>query len=807
MEGLTVPDNKEVTGVTSFVAEACSHAEALGKYYVPSRVLHQQEDLQDLKKYFARPRLVSQGTLNTATRGVQVIENVNMLSLLNVQFPHAKQRLMGIYGFRFSLVYSLQVATTPFHQGLLYTAWQYGVITSTPLVFQRGMKAETATNLPHVKLDLASETMAQLKVPFLHTHEFMTLNSAMDYGLLTIGHLLPTPVVAGLVAPTFKLYLHLEDLEFIGASPAATTTVILQGGLSPIEKESKSQGHIISKTLGTMSNVSAVASRIPMLSAYAGPTTWFLRAASMAANAFGYSKPQIEDPINRVIPTHTALEHNVDVASPATVLAPFVSNRLRVDPTFSATEVDEMSLAYVLQQYTQVCYGSMTPANTHSAVLYGARVSPSCMWFRAPLIAPFGNMENPNTASSTSNSFQPSGLFYWASMFRLWRGGLTFRFTFSKTKHHGGRIMVCFNPGSTYAYGGVVIGTTTGPEIDGAMMQPFGYTSVFDLRDNNVFEFEVPYVSETPYTSFTGAIGGITMSVMDPLQAPSVVSNTVNFLVEVKCNSDFELAIPSGIQYPAHPRGTVKYQSGTLSDTFGDDVCELTIGEKINSAKQLIMLPKWNYSALAQNAGQTILGYPWYTHNQPLETVPPGDTDTHYEMFSWGGNIATCYAYARGATEFHVYPNRAEGTMLEAYCLSPDLGWYFGPSGSQPQYKSGSTQMRVVAHLGTPLHVKFPSYQTTVRVPTYVYNDKKWECSFTGVNRNANPVPNADGINYHYAFPCIKALNNVGLTYYKQSRAAADDAMLGHYMGPTPMLVPASAASAVWDIDLTANAS
>lgn len=801
-----MPDNKEVTGVTSFVAEACSHAEALGKYYVPSRVLHQQQDLQDLKKYFARPRLISQGSLNTSSRGVQIIENVNLLSLLNVEFPHAKERLMGIYGLRFSLVYSLQVAATPFHQGLLYMSWQYGVVGSTPLVFLRGMRPETATNLPHVKLDLASETMAQFKAPFLHVHEFMPITSTHDYGLLTIGHLLPTPVVSGLVAPTFKLYLHLEDLEFIGASPAETTTVTLQGGLSPIEKESKSQGHIISKTLATMSNVAAVASRIPMLSAYAGPTSWFLRASSLAANAFGYSKPQIEDPINRVIPTDMALEQNVDTASPSMVLAPFVSNRLRVDPTFAATDVDEMSLAYVLQQYTQVCYGSMTAANSHSAVLYGARVSPSCMWFRAPLIAPFGNMENPNVASSSSNSFQPSGLFYWASMFRLWRGGLTFRFTFSKTKHHGGRIMVCYNPGSTYVYGGVVVGTTTGPEVNGTMMQPFGYTSVFDLRDNNVFEFEVPYIAETPYTSFTGATGGITMSVMDPLQAPSVVSNTVNFLVEVKCNSDFELAVPSGIQYPAHPRGTVKYQSGTLDDSFESDVCELTIGERVNSAKQLIMLPKWNYGALNPNIGSTVLCYPWYTHNQPVTTVPPADTDAHIEMFSYGGNIATCYAYVRGATEFHVYPNRMEGTMLEAYCLSPDLGWYFGPSDKQPQYKGGSGQSRVVANNGKPLHFKAPAYQNTIRVPSHVYNDKQWQCMFGAATRNANPVPTADGINYHYAFPAMRAFNNVGLTYYKIARAAADDAMLGHYMGPTPMLVPAVTATVVWDPDILANA-
>jgi hypothetical protein len=103
-------------------------------------------------------------------------------------------------------------------------------------------------------------------------------------------------------------------------------------------------------------------------------------------------------------------------------------------------------------------------------------------------------------------------------MFRYWRGGIKFRFTFAKTKFHGGRVMVAFVP-ATYdtATNAVLSNPVPAPETTGGLVQPFQQSAIFDLKDSNTFEFHVPYISARPWLSTFGTVGGVTMLVMDRL--------------------------------------------------------------------------------------------------------------------------------------------------------------------------------------------------------------------------------------------------------------------------------------------------
>lgn len=816
IQGLSIHGQDETTGVTTFVQEACSTVEVTGKEYVPSSIISSSPELQDLKSYFSRPRLVASGTVATNSRSSFFSNNVTGSGLFTSSFPDGLKRLMGVYGVRFSLVYTLQVAATPFHQGLLAMGWQYAINSTSINRFARGTRSETITNLPHVRLDPSDQTMVTLKVPFMFILEFMPLTdlvyfSGAEYGCLSLASVLPVTAVAGISAPTWKLYLHLEDLEFFGAQPMVTSTITLQSGKklhgkhSPMEEEADATKRPISTTLQGVSHIVKKFRGVPILSSYATTAGWLTDALAGTAKAFGYSKPTIEEVPTKMTNYSNVCEHNVDAPSQAIVLSAYASNRLKIDPEFSGTDVDEMSLKYTTSQYSQICIGSFTTSAAHATTVYGCNVGPASFWFRTPLTMPYGNLPLPDTAGSAANSFLPSSVMFWSSMFRLWRGGFKFRFTFAKTKHHAGRVMVSYAPNVVTSSGNAnVYATTVGPEVSASLLQPFGYSKVFDLKDNNVFEFEVPYTSPSPFTYWYDAIGGLTMSIMDPLQAPSVVSSTIHFVVEVCAADDYELALPGGIRFPALPQGTILQQSGLkLSGAIGNTASELTVGEKTNSVKQLIAIPVYNFSTVGASTYSTVLLYPWFYHRDPINTVPAPAAAVRPCAFSYSGNAATCYVYARGGSDYHAYVNTATNVTIDAAYLSAD----FGVTQPATSYEVGSGSSQIRTFFTSPYaHVRVPANQIVARVPSEVYNRNAWNMNPGDTNRNTPMFPNATGIKFHAAQAFMGFRNaNAGGINVIMSRAAADDAMLGQYIGPPPCALPAAIPTAAFDPDMTAQ--
>nr|QKI28880.1 hypothetical protein 2 [Lactuca sativa dicistroviridae] len=806
IKGLSLEGTDETMGLTTFVQEACSAIDVLGKAYVPTSIVQNSPELQDLKAYFSRPRLIASGSIPAGSRTNFSSLNFTGDTILSTRFPNARERMMGAYGFRYSLVFTLQVAATPFHQGTLAMGWQYGINSTTVGRYYRGSSSATVTNLPHVRLDLSNQTMVTLKVPFLFFAEFMPLFDAdfinSDYGALALNMMLPYTSVAGITAPTYKVYLHMEDIELIGGSYSVTRAVTLQAGkkLAPMEEEADNTKRPISETLVNVSSSVKMLGRIPLLSSYASTASWFLDAMAGSAKAFGFSKPTITDVPTKMVLFDNICEHNVDAPSQALVLATSSNNRLEVDPQFSASDIDEMSLAYVLSQFSQVCVGSLGTSSVHGDTIYGTNVGPASMWFRAPLAAPFGNLPVSTTAGASANSFQPSNLMFWSSMFRLWRGGMKFRITFAKTKHHAGRLMLAYQPSCVTSSNGSTYASIRAPEFTGSLLQPFGYSKIIDLKDDNVFEFEVPYTSPAPYTYWYDSIGSFSMTVMDPLLAPSVVANVVHFVVEVCAMPDYELAVPAGVRFPALPLGTVVQQSGKkLSGASGAGASRLTVGEKLLSVKQLISIPTFNYGVQAGFNYSTIALFPWFYHRDPTTTVPAPANAVRYCAFSYGGNAATCYVYARGGTDYHIYLNSDLNVNTDVGFISSDFGAIQTANSLLAQ--SASSQLRIIGNTRRS-HVRVPAYQIYARVPTDLYNRKAWNLNIADPDRNTSFIPTGNGIRFHSAQAYL-GIRNANTSTLNQciSRNAADDAMLGQYIGPPPCALPNSVPTAPFDPD------
>jgi hypothetical protein len=669
---MTISGDVSNAGKTAFVSEACEAVDALGDY-MPMALSVPQPDIQDITQYFARPRLITRGSVTFgSTTPLYTVDYQADNSQLIAQFPQWTQRLAGAYGIRFSLNFRVQVAATAFHQGVLALSWQYGETGGK--VFERGARPFTCTNLPHVRLDMSESTMAELKVPFLAPNEFWEVLGqtagdpvAGDYGSLNLVPILPTVSVLGLAAATYDIYVYITDIELFGVDVINPSTIVLQGGGALIAKEVK-EAKIVSGTLSNMAKISNFVARgIPSLAAIAGPASWALDTAAGVAKYFGFAKPIIQDPAIKHYRTAYVGEYHVDEPVCGEVVGPFQGNTTVIDTSLGATEIDEMALAYITSQWSQVYRGSVNTVNSHGTAVYAAPVSPSVFWFRTGGTS-IGNINFPTSSASlisqSGNGFMPSSLMYISSFFRYWKGGMKFRFTFAKTKLHGGRYMVTYNPFLQFQAEPANFGAfAAGPEVVGTYQQPYGNSLIMDLKDSNIFEFTVPYVSTTPYRSFNSSIGSITVVCIDPLQATATVTNTVPFIVEVCGDSDYELADYSGVYFPLHQSATVYTQSGgelvakTLKQTYSN-----TMGDRMMSAKQIIQMP--SPTVLAVTTGYSVPQYvaPWFVNTTHISVtgmsaVPNAvNTTTGFQ----GGNnagmaMARCYAFVKGGTDLHVY--------------------------------------------------------------------------------------------------------------------------------------------------------
>jgi hypothetical protein len=782
-------------GVTGFANEACEAVSVLGDYH-PSAYSLPQNDLQDIKAYFARPRLINRGVLPFGSLAslfsTPSVTFDRQNTTLRDIFPQWDQRLAGAYGIRFTLNFRLQANVTSFHQGVLAMNWQYLASNSDQTNFLRGAFPFSCTNIPHVRMDLSELTMVELKIPFLHHTEFLPVNRPInayseDYGSLCITPILPAVSVVGIEPPSFLLYAFLTDIELFGVRNINPTTIQIQSG-DILSREVKRSG-VVSATLSNMGKIASFISRgVPSLSAIAGPAAWALDTASGVAKYFGYSKPMVNQVANRMIRSIYGFESQVDVPMVGGVLGLQQSNTTTVSTNLGATDVDEMSLAYVTSQWSQVARGFVRTVDSHGDAVYAAPVSPGAMWFRSSS-GQVRNIRFPSTnfdIGDDGNSFYPTTLMYISSFFRLWRGSVKYRITFAKTKLHGGRYMITFQPyiQSQFEinnYSGII----QGPESVGGLRQPYGNSMIMDLKDGNVFEFTAPYSLEVPYINFVSAMGGISIVCMESLQATATVTNTVPFIVEVCGGDDFQLADYAGPYFPTNYGGIIM-QSGDLVSRSTSDPSASTVGEKINSLKQLIMHPTPSQVGVGSNTTARYACAPWFVETSWLTLEPssfqtPSAQNIRFDT-SVGAALSKCYAFVKGGTDYHIYTNN-NFTDVRAYQIANEFSASFPNVPNLFRRPFVSQTPKVQDGEDCAVHVRAPSFQTVVRIPARAYDEtfeRAVAPAFAGILK---PY-----LSHFVAFQAENRTTSVraAIVY----RSASDDAMMAHFMGPVPIFVP-----------------
>lgn len=791
----------DTIGITNFLGDATVAVDInKGAHTLITQI--PEEQYQDIKDYFARPRVIGTGDLGTARGALSRLDITNPLTFWPAA---AANRLNGCMGFSADIKFTLIVASTPFQQGLICMNWQYATQLAEGVSIRRSQFPALVTNTPHVNLDIAESNKAELLVPYQSPWDFFELintsanggdNLGYSYGSVALTMLLPYFVLAGSSTPEYTWYISLHNMQLYGAVPVLPGAVLPQSGLDGQVKTERKKASMLDKLkkgkyISKGMHVAAVAA--PIVGAVAAGVVgnpdifpksvelaWQAEALSQTAKSMGYSKPTDTTPLTRVHDISYGMDCAVDEPSPEFVVSAFQTNALAFTSGQSGTDIDEMSLPYVLGLYAQAFVGDIKVADTGGTVLYATNLCPTSMWFRTTTTGrPGGNLALPASATLTTNAIQPTALCYISQMFRYWRGSIKFKFTFAKTKFHGGRVMAAYVPTTNDAVTTAIQSNLVPvPEITGVNPQPFQYSAVFDLRDSNTFEFTVPYVSARPWISTYGSSGGVTLTVVDRLIASGETTTTVPYLVEVAAGEDYQLAafVGSGLA-PATGGGSqnaVVFQSGLHDDS------NITMGEMFTSLKQLLMIP--TRTAVTTPAGVSVgsratLPRFWYS---PLITmVNPLPTNAQ-AIFAMGTQHCICrmYSFGAGGTSYHLYTSGTDVSLDISVDQTEGGSSALANSFSDPRRRQSSAKPRVfTASTNGTLHCKVPSFQKVARYPL--------GATFTTPNING-ALDAVLATNVFGGSNPTYSIRNTGtnVTNLNISYAGSDDARVWGYIGP-----------------------
>lgn len=783
IEGLSVNASPAITGLTDFANEAIVSTKVdNGNDGMIS--LDVDDEYQDVKRFFSRPRLLGAFVAQPSKGELYGVDITNPVA----QFwpAAAANRLNGVLGYNCTLKFTVTVAATPFQQAVVVSSFQYNTWEGANSTHARSFFPALCTNLPHVRLDIADATMSELVVPFVAATNYFDLGNTVagggdnfirTYGRFGLTTILPYATLT-VGPPTFRVYVSLHDMNLFGAVPVTLNAVLPQGGLGQaVEKETKAlvkkTGTAIRTTMG-----------IPKISGVVRNAAWLADKVAGVAEAFGFSKPIDELPMRRRWTTGYTYDTHVDQPSEAFVAAPHQSNRLVFDSNVTTSDVDEMAFKFILGKYGQCFQGNMTTSDLGGTVLYAANVSPTSFWYKSNNGRPGGNTGLPVAASLTTNCFAPTALCYISQMFRYWNGSLKFRFTFCKTKFHAGRVLAAFVPATFDTFDPAVLSNPVPiPEISAQLVQPFQYSVLFDLRDGNVFEIEVPYISSRPWLSVLGSSGGLSLSVVDPLIASGETSSTITYLVEVCAGDSFELGSYAGNGlFPfngLNPRGTLaQFQSG-IDDNPTKDITQYTMGEKFSSVKELIQIPHTLKRDMPPTTNASWVFPHWTVAPIFTHAIPMAPTTRAFFAKSHLVALSRMFTFVSGGTNFNMYSERGYlGFLGQVGQEVADGGVAF--QEEDPRRKAyGSVPKIMVDNTGVT-HVKQPSFQRSIRAPLEGMISRSsfnWDIGDVNFSYSTNST-----INTNTTFNLVN--RNAQINAINVGISASDDATLYNYIGP-----------------------
>lgn len=503
-----------------------------------NEVARRQTMTSSLSSYMSRPELIDSRVWAEADGiGIKATLNVWQLAMTLSK----REKLSGFGLFRGNLKMKFVVNGSPFYYGALAAVYTplSGVRTDLGLGGNTGQTLVTASQKPHVWLNVQNTSTAEMKVPFLFPYPHMNTNQLSNFGTLgKVEYIIYRPLqsangVSG-SAVDIQLYAWFEDVELTGP----TNQPVAQ---SSIEYEND---HQISGPASAVAAAANTLKDVPILGPYATATSKAASMVATVANALGFTNvPNVSDvaPMKQKPFTLASGE----ISEPMGKLTLSAKQEVKLGKSaYGATEEDELHL-------TRFAGRESFLAST---------VWPTTL---VPGDSLFVSGVTPMLTASTPTAVAFTPMAYAATAFQYWRGPLKFTFKAIRSKYHRGRVQISWDRSANNLNTGALLGNPNtravvldldeGDEV--SMVIPYQQQALFlpvpaFASEDSTIAPSVPWSNSTTPPSLVGIgwNGVINMRVLTRLTAPEATSD-IAFLVYVSAHEGFELAGPVSHTY------------------------------------------------------------------------------------------------------------------------------------------------------------------------------------------------------------------------------------------------------------------
>jgi hypothetical protein len=464
---------------------------------------------EQLKAYLSKPVRLRVDSWNATGVINDTIWSYNNAFSIVSAVPAWLDKIRGFQGIRGTLCFRIALNTGPFNAGRLRLAYYPCGEQNLRAVTVHTSNAIPFSQLPGVNID-ASETSVVFKIPYkAPTHYYSIIETSYSWGSIFLKIVAPFRTgAANAQSVNVTTWAWIEDLEVFGQTNG---NIVTQAGdfnkKIPSEVESKPISGFFSNTNKALGSLA----QIPLLRPWLGTPMWLTSALAGTAEAFGYSKPNKAMIFNRNAIGCTQNMANSTGERVGNSLALLDDAKLAPIDDLSINQCDEMSLNFIKSQWSYFTTFTYTTTNAQDDLLYEIFPCPNTFY---------------RSISTTENYLTP--VCFAGSMFTLYRGDFEVCLHFSKTQYHRGQIHITWQPG---------------PSIDANMAaSTYLYREVIDLDGADTYKFSLPYVNNWEYLPTDIASGRLQIHVVNPLQAPATVANTVDCLVYVRGHESLQFS-------------------------------------------------------------------------------------------------------------------------------------------------------------------------------------------------------------------------------------------------------------------------
>lgn len=562
-----------------FVDGALSDKQEMGD--LSSGNYDQDDDVvAHLSDYLSRPVLIK--TINWP-------ENTSYLDDVNPWYNFfnsdpIKRKLHNYSRLRAKLHLKFVINASPFYYGSMRAC--YFPLHDERANFINANDQLPFSQVPGVYLEPATMTTAEMILPFLWPGNWLDITA--DDQMLKMGrlnfvqyaNLRSANGVVGAGA-TIQVYAWAEEVTLMGPTT-----------LAPLQSDEYETKETISAPATAVANVAAKLTSVPVVGDFARATEIGARAVSSIAKLFGYSNPPVIDDVHGYQNKTFHAFSNVETRMPI--------DKLSIDPK---NEVTLSSKVAGIDEPDPLAFSNLL---THESFLQGTNWNGS----QSPNTVLWTAAVYPGYAAPLNNFYSTTPAGYVGDMFKLWRGSVTYRFKFIKTRYHTGRVAIMWDPAGSPLASGLDATTTV-------------LTRIVDIQDEDDVEFTVPYKQMTPFCDYTGASasfysngpspsittvngrtnGILTMKVLNKLTGPAA-GPEIDVLVYVRMGDDFVFAVPDTINPSlsiSDPAGVIQSEESVdqQTPTVDQHVASIATGETVASLRPLLHRTSLAYAELS----------------------------------------------------------------------------------------------------------------------------------------------------------------------------------------------------------------